>query len=384
MRFRFYIFVLLITGFFFIFSQKCSAIVDPLSSQNNKFGIHILEPSELEQAANLVNSSGGDWGYVTIPIRADDRYQEKWQAFFDKCGELHLIPILRLATYVRGNYWTKPTDGTLVDFANFLAELEWPTQNKYVVFFNEPNYALEWGGRVDPQDYARVLLAGARLFKEKDENFFVLPAGLDAAAPNDNLHREMFSFIRGMSQAETEIFNVIDGWVSHSYPNPGFVGNPLDTHKMSIVSYRHEINYLKKLGLSRNLPVFITETGWKLPEQFEVEKAENYKIAYEKSWNDESLVAITPFLLFAGDGDFLGFSMIKKDGSYSAAYKTILALKKNAGKVNFASKVLGTKTEAFRSKITRAVNHDSFLSLLKFSREMFFLGPLKNILARSQ
>ncbi|MFI5265547.1 MAG: hypothetical protein ACHQT7_02265, partial [Candidatus Levyibacteriota bacterium] len=37
------------------------AVSDPLSRPNNFVGIHILFPQELEQAKNLVNSSGGQW-----------------------------------------------------------------------------------------------------------------------------------------------------------------------------------------------------------------------------------------------------------------------------------------------------------------------------------
>ncbi len=57
----------------FLVARPAYAIYDPLSVSNNRFGIHILNPSEVEKAAELVNSSGGDWGYVTIPIRANDR-----------------------------------------------------------------------------------------------------------------------------------------------------------------------------------------------------------------------------------------------------------------------------------------------------------------------
>jgi hypothetical protein len=37
------------------------AIYDPTSVDNNKFGIHLGSPADLEEAASLVNSSNGDW-----------------------------------------------------------------------------------------------------------------------------------------------------------------------------------------------------------------------------------------------------------------------------------------------------------------------------------
>jgi hypothetical protein len=385
MRLKFCIFILSITGFFFIFSDKSFSIVDPLSSQNNKFGIHILYPEEIDKASDLVNSSGGDWGYVTIPIRADDRYKEKWQKFFDKCSELHLIPILRLASYPRKNYWMKPSDLMLLDFANFLSELRWPTKNKYVIFFNEPNYALEWGGKVEPEEYAKILILGAKIFKEKDLDFFILPAGLDAAAPNDVLHKDLYSFLREMFVSQPEVFNYIDGWVSHSYPNPGFTAKPTDNHQKSIVSYRHEINFLKKLKAGKEIPVFVTETGWKINERQEDVKAKYFKIAFNEIWTDDFLVAVTPFLLFAGDGDFINFSLIKKDGSLSKSYLEIKNLSKFSGNPSAEKPVvLGVKTETFKSDLIKSVDNESFINKIRSSRFKVFLNSFKKLLARKE
>src|SRR5258708_5905711 len=41
-------------------TKAAYAIENPLTTPNNKFGIHILFPNELSDAAQLVNSSGGD------------------------------------------------------------------------------------------------------------------------------------------------------------------------------------------------------------------------------------------------------------------------------------------------------------------------------------
>ena len=57
----------------FVFPHKTLAIVDPLKSANNKFGIHITDENDLDEARALINSSGGDWGYITLVIREDER-----------------------------------------------------------------------------------------------------------------------------------------------------------------------------------------------------------------------------------------------------------------------------------------------------------------------
>src|SRR3989338_6631395 len=86
------------------------AITDPLEVPNNKYGIHIIDENDLENAATLVNSSKGSWGYVTMVIREDDRDLHKWQSIFDRMKVFKLIPIIRLATKLSGSMWVVPKD----------------------------------------------------------------------------------------------------------------------------------------------------------------------------------------------------------------------------------------------------------------------------------
>ena len=129
---------------------------DPASVPNNRVGVHILDPNEINDAAKLINSSGGDWGYVTIPIRSNDRDRDKWLKFFQNARRLHVIPIIRLATYPNSDVWVEPNSADLIDFANFLNDMPWPTNNRYLILFNEPNHANEWGGNLNPYNYATL------------------------------------------------------------------------------------------------------------------------------------------------------------------------------------------------------------------------------------
>src|SRR3990172_10956744 len=85
------------------------AIYNPTSVANNKFGIHLTQEADLEEASKLVNSSGGDWGYVTIVIRKDERDTRRWQNVFNQMRRLHLIPIVRIATMQLDGGWEKPS-----------------------------------------------------------------------------------------------------------------------------------------------------------------------------------------------------------------------------------------------------------------------------------
>src|SRR3989344_2503379 len=111
---------------FFFSTYPAYAVENPLGVPNNKIGIHILFPEEIDQASSLINTNGGDWGYVTIPIQAIDKNLLKWQAFMDRAKTLHVIPIIRLATegdYFNTKVWRKPTGEDVLDFANFLSSL---------------------------------------------------------------------------------------------------------------------------------------------------------------------------------------------------------------------------------------------------------------------
>ena len=317
----------------FSFATTIHAIVDPLLVPNNKFGVHILFPSELEEARSLVNSSGGDWGYVTIPIQAIDKNLEKWQKFMSDAGKLHIIPIIRIATenyYFDTKLWRKPIEADVLDFANFLDSLDWPTKNRYVVIFNEVNRADEWGGEVNPREYAEILQYAVMVFKSKNQDFFIISAGLDnasASLPKESI--DEYRFMEEMNNAVPGILSQIDALGSHSYPNPGFSQPPWITTSKSISSFKYE--KAKAWNLSnKTLPVFITETGWSLNMVSESKMAAYYEEAFKSIWNDESIIAITPFLLKAGT-PFTQFSLINSLGGKTLGYKAIDKIQKVKG-----------------------------------------------------
>lgn len=294
------------------------AAVDPLAVANNRFGVHIISatPSEASEAANLVNSNG-DWGYITFVISSADRSREKWQTFFDDLRKRHLIPIVRLSTKVEGTGWQRPKDGDALFWADFLGSLIWPVKNRYVVIYNEPNHAAEWGGAVDPVSYAKELDKTITALKLKSADFFVLNAGLDASAPRKlPVYEDEQVFLRKMEQAVPGIFGRLDGWVSHSYPNPGFSAPPTDSGRGSVRTWQWELELLRSFGAKKGLPVFITETGWQHAEGINYNPAlpgsdtvaDYYRQAFENAWVNDRIVAVTPFLLNYQEAPFDHFS----------------------------------------------------------------------------
>jgi len=327
------------------------AVSDPLAVPNNKIGIHILFNTELGNAAKLVNSNGGDWGYVTIPIQTGDKDIVKWQQFMDQCASLHLIPIIRLATdgdYFNTQVWNTPTYDDIIDFANFLNSLNWPTKNRYVIIYNEVNRGNEWGGSVNPAAYASLLEYAVKEFKFVNPDFFVISAGLDNAAPTQPpLYMNEYSYMRAMNQAIPGIFGEVDGLASHSYPNPGFSQPPTNTSSMSLSSFTYEQQLAQQLG-GKKLPLFITETGWSTDAVSDSTIAQYYKQALATVWNNPSIVAITPFLLSANQGSFTQFSFLKTDGTPTPQYQMIQGLTKVKGQPIIAtSQVLSAASSPF-------------------------------------
>lgn len=310
----------------FLFPARVSALYDPRTQVGNKLGVHILEPSEVSEAARLVNSQGGDWGYVTIPIQPTDRDLTKWQAFMHDCARLHLIPIIRITTIPQGGTWSVGHDTDLVDFANFLGQLDWPIENRYIVLFNEVNRGSEWGGVVDPAKYARIVKNAYTIFKERSSDFFLLGPALDTALPNSVSSLSYANFTKAMLEADPLVFSYFDGWASHSYPNPGFVASPIRTGLTSIVGYKRE---LTQLALA-DKPIFITETGWDQTKLAATTLKKYWSTAWDLWSQDHNVVAITPFVLRGGD-QFATFSLLDSQGEYGASAQALSSLAKGAG-----------------------------------------------------
>lgn len=318
--------------FLFFSTATVSAAENPLSVPNNKFGIHITSERDLSDAARLVNSNGGDWGYVTFVITEKERDSNRWQQVFDKMRKLHLIPIIRIATKADGENWEIPKDEEIEKWVSFLNSLNWVTQNRYVIVGNEPNHAKEWGGDLDPEAYAMYLNKFAEDLHKSNQDYFVMPAGLDASAGSSSETMDEAVFIKRMLKEVPDLFDNIDGWASHSYPNPDFAGKATDTGRGSIWTFDWEIDYLRSLGVYKELPIFITETGWSNQKINESEIGNMYKHAFENVWNDKRIAAVTPFILDYPSAPFAEFSWKRGDGSFYAYFDSMEKISKQPGK----------------------------------------------------
>ncbi|MCR4325041.1 MAG: hypothetical protein NUV69_05130 [Candidatus Curtissbacteria bacterium] len=330
-----YIFLILLVVFILPFDVY--AVYDPINVHNNKVGIGLLSPeSEIEEAASMVNSNG-DWGYVLLLVTKNERDIDRWRGVFHQLSKYHLIPIVRIATKFDQGSWQRPEKDDAAQWAEFLSALPWPTKIRYVQVYNEVNHGSEWGGQVDPKSYTDELSKTISELKRRSDDFFVLGAPLDLALM-ENSEGAMSAdiYFAQMEEHKGGIFKEFDGLASHSYPNPEFSASPLKSGRTGIDGYKWELSVLSPYLNGKNLPVFITETGWKRSEVLTEETVSDYfEASFRDIWNDERVVAVTPFIFNYPESLFYDFSF-KVQGQvlgkkYFDQYTTIANLDKIAG-----------------------------------------------------
>jgi len=320
------LFLILFLFFGLIFNKSILA-------SSNIFGLHLTQTQDIHSAKDVINSNGGDWGWVILVIRTDQLDYRTWQDFFDNCRKYHIIPIIRLATYSDQGNWKIPNPSDIDNLANFLNSLNWPIKTQYVSLFNEVNHGQEWGGQVDVNSYVDLSIYASTKFKSLNSNFFILNGALDLAAPNSMpKFLSAKSFYEQIYSYKPEFFDSIDGLASHSYPNHGFVGKPYHTGQHSILGYQWELETIKKMGVTKDFPVFITETGW--PHREGINQKNNFFTtkttsqflldAYQVWSTDNRIQAVTPFIFNYPHPPFDHFSWLDQDEQLYPEYQKVI------------------------------------------------------------
>jgi len=317
---------------------------------NNKVGMYIHNiVDDIKASAKLINSNGGDWGYVLLTMDITDRNKSDWQDMFDAAAKSHLTPVIQLFN----NGKCDPKEMDFNDLAKMLNSLKWSTKHRYISVFNEVNAKDYWCEKIAPNEYAQALDKAINAFKNKSDKFFIIPAAFNSSARTQDRYLSEDMYLIAMNKAVPGIFTKIDGWATHSYPHPNFSGdiNNLPANygaRDTINNYTWELSLLRNNFGVGNLPVFITETGWLHREgqdgcvQYSqagllsaATTSARFKDAYVNYWlADPRVVAITPFIFRSSDPCAAGFAWQKKDGSWYPQAEMLMAIPKTAGSSN--------------------------------------------------
>lgn len=318
------------------------SVPHPFQDKINKVGMHILNVHELDLAKQVlgdiytVNGSQENqtnqtdqtdqtqsWHYITVPFTLSDLNSlNDWQQFFDQARKKRIIPLVRLTTVFENGAWQQPTRQQIVAQISALGRLQWPTEKKHIIIFNEVNHAAEWGGVIDPVGYADYLHFASHWAKSEDSEFVILPAAMDLAAPNGVKTTEAFTYLNTMIAHNPDVFAAIDIWNSHSYPNPAFSAPPTNGGQNSLRGFEKELEFIEaKTG--KKYPVIITETGWDLRNARQPQLAPYYLYTLQHIWSDSRVLGVTPFILKGDPGPFSGFGFVDANNQPTQQYRAL-------------------------------------------------------------
>jgi hypothetical protein len=233
-----------------------------------------VEAWKIKYTLQLVREMGAPWVVEYFPWA----YHEKFPGVFEwshsdlvvqNANRQGLKLIARLGFVPE---WARPADSA----SSFLAEEDYERfgdyvyafvnryrgQVDYIIIWNEPNLALEWGFQpVDPVAYTQLLRVAYRRAKEANPQVQVLGGALapNLAPPGDEFAMNDPDYLQGMLDAGAG--EVMDGLAVHAY---GWVYPPDDSPAPDVVNFRR-VELLHQILVDKGyaaLPLHITEGGW--------------------------------------------------------------------------------------------------------------------------
>lgn len=352
---------------------------------NNLYGAHLLVDdalpgtrgyNHLRWARHLV----GRWGYAkTLFMGIDSRTRgpaSGWVDYVNACYEMEMIPLVRLAGKMKDGQWVAPEPDRPGDYGSLAKAIKQVVERLprselcplYVEIWNEPNLAVEWTGKPNPQEYADFFVQAAAAIRSiGDERIRILNGGL-ATSPE---------WAEKLCRANPEFIKSFDVWAAHPYPHNH--APSINFHDktvppgtdLTIDAYMLELDVLKRMGRS-DVKVMLTETGYDLgnaarsgqPIIDEYNRADYIMRAFRDYWPKwPEIVAVFPFE-FCNEGwerfDWVyPDSGTNDDGSPTQPhyqYTVVAALAKptdTTGAVNGTLTIdkLGTRLEGARASV---------------------------------
>jgi hypothetical protein len=261
-----------------------SSLIVPLGPQrtvvsiNPKMGVHTrltdeAEPARIKRTVELVREMGATWIVEYFPWA----YIEPLPGIYDwthadlvvdHANRQGLTVVARLGMVPQ---WARPADSVssflpmerYADFGQFVGDFvaHFRGRVEYVVIWNEPNLALEWGFQpISPEDYTRLLKVAYQPAREANPDIHVLAGALapTLAPPGSEWGMDDLTYLNRMLDAGAEGY--FDILAAHAY---GWVYPPDMPPDARVVNFRRvELLRQAMLDHAADKPIIITEAGW--------------------------------------------------------------------------------------------------------------------------
>lgn len=343
---------------------------DASGPTTNRFGIGLVGPGNTAQwdfTANLA----GHGGHVKLIFPGIDLNttgpDASWVTAVSECYARDLVPVIRLGPHWGDRHIRNMSDDASRTTYTNLAEryrqvveglplrAGWPL---WLEVHNEPNLCYEWEchpteAPVHPNapsgwmhysdiahEYAYFLRDVANaLHAINDPRVRVLNGAL---APGGAVNCECdgsgfnagitaIEFIQEMENAVANIWSLLDGWASHSYPAEGLGWGFFVAYNRAMPGLLFFEQELNAIGLA--LPVFITETGWTVDGEANGNRqlvADWTVAAFNDPWlNHADIAAVMPFML--QDAAWEAFAWIDAGGTPYPVYNDVRQLRCSLG-----------------------------------------------------
>jgi hypothetical protein len=240
--------------------------------------------------AYLINDLGFGWGKGFI----------NWGTVEPQPGEFHWIDPdnvvnalgdqeVKILLRVHGTpEWARPSQSSLshpphdmADFREFITALATRYKGKVAAYeiWNEPNLSYEWGYLTpDPVAYTQMLQVAYTAIKAADPDALVITGGLSTAGDGSPTAYGDLDFLRGMYGAGAKGY--FDAFGSHPYAF-GRSPHEIDPWGLSLsrVQEQHQVMVAHGDG---DTPIWITELGWVLQNNWDLGEHENISVTEEQ------------------------------------------------------------------------------------------------------
>ncbi len=212
----------------------------------NPFGVNVFleqepDPAVRERVVTMAKEAGYHWLRQEFPWQDieihgkgdfEDRRHEPYRSAWDKYDNIVDLAekngmelIVRVSTPPTWTRAAGDSEGTFAppdhnqDFADFVSALvsRYKGRIKYYQLWNEPNIYPEWGNKaISPEDYARLLCAGAAAARKADPNAVIINGALastivlnPAAPPPGNALNDFLFLQRLYDAGAKDCFDIV-------------------------------------------------------------------------------------------------------------------------------------------------------------------------------